>query len=218
MMPAPDVQAVFSDPDQFCLGDEFLDRIWESARELKQEVFFQPLFFDPGQIQALSRTAQTLSEIITFWQDRFTQEKPALPARTVEIISLRMEKLKDIHWCIKQELLGNINAISGLVPPDLFKHSHPEGMAIFKRINAVLNSIDRLEVRGRDSAGISVLFTLDHAEFERFRAHIAKAGLSDLLKQRTNHLVLANNCINIHEQNWGDTRQAAISFVYKFCR
>jgi glutamine---fructose-6-phosphate transaminase (isomerizing) len=216
MMPAPDTPAVFSDPDRFCQGDEFLDRLWESARELKQETFFQSLFFDLDQIEALSRTAQILSEIIAFWQDRFKQEKPVLPARAVEIISLRIEKLKDIHWCIKQELLGSITAISGLVPPDLLIDTHPEGMTIFKRINAVLNSIDRLEVRGRDSAGISVLFTLDIFEFERFRAHIAKAGLSDLLKQRTNHPVLANNCINIHEQTLGDTRQAAISFVYKF--
>jgi glutamine---fructose-6-phosphate transaminase (isomerizing) len=215
-MPDPDAQAVFSDPDRFCLGDDYLDRIWESARQLKQDFFFQSLFFDPEQIQALSGTAQTLSEIIAFWQDRFAQEKPALPPGTVEIISLRMEKLKDILWCIQQELLGNIKAISDLVPPDLFKNTHPEGMAVFKRINAVLNSIDRLEVRGRDSAGISLLFTLDTSEFERFRTYIAKAGLADLLKQRTNHPVLANNCINIHEQARGDTGLAAISFVYKF--
>jgi glutamine---fructose-6-phosphate transaminase (isomerizing) len=216
LMPSSHADDLFFDPDRFFPDDEFLTRIWKSARELKQDAFFQTLFFDPEQIQALSRTEQTLSEILTFWQDRFSQEKPVLPARTVEIISFGLEKLKDIHWCIKQELLDNINAISGLVPPDLFTHAHPEGMAIFKRINAVLNSIDRLEVRGRDSAGISVLFTLDISEFDRFRAHIAKSGLSDLLKQRTNHPVLANNCINIHEQTRGDTRQAAISFVYKF--
>ncbi len=102
------------------------------------------------------------------------------------------------------------------MPPNLFKTSPLESLSIFQRINAVLNSIDRLEVRGRDSAGISVLFTLSSSEFNRFKNYLNESGLSGLLKQRTNHSVLANNCINVNNPVFGTQDQVSISFVYKY--
>lgn len=216
LMSESDPESLFSDPDRYCPTDEVLTQIWESARALKQETVFNPLFFDSAQIQTLSRMTHTMSEIITQWQNRFTRSKSTLPPRTVEIISDRLEKLKDILWCLEKEVLGNISAIADLMPPDLFKNSHSDNLKIFQRINAVLNSMDRLEVRGRDSAGISVLFTLNSDEFNRFKTHLTEAGLTDRLKQRTNRSVLANNCININDPISDTPDQTSISFVYKF--
>jgi glucosamine--fructose-6-phosphate aminotransferase (isomerizing) len=158
----------------------------------------------------------TLSDIIAHWQEGFVQARPALSPQTVERISLYLETLKDIHWCLKQEVLGNITTLSDLMPSNPFKNSPDEGLAVFQRINAVLNSIDRLEVRGRDSAGISVLFTMASSEYLRFRTHLAETGLTDLLKQRSNRPVLANNCININHPVFSTHDQVSISFVYKF--
>jgi len=92
-----------------------------------------------------------------------------------------------------------------------------KGLSVFKRINAVLNSIDRLEVRGRDSAGISVMFTFTKEEFEHFRDSLIKAGHSERLRQRTNHIVLSNNSLTIHD-TFPETggHFVSISFVYKF--
>ncbi len=216
LMTESDPESFFSDPDRFCPTDDMLTLIWESGRALKQEAAFNSLFFDPAQIQALTRMAHTVSEIIAQWQERFTRTKPTLPPRTVEIISDRLEKLKDIHWCLEKEVLGNISAITDLMPPDLFKSNPADNLKIFQRINAVLNSMDRLEVRGRDSAGISVLFTLNSSEFNRFKAYLSKAGLSGLLKQRTNRDILTNNCINLNDPISDNPDQTAISFVYKF--
>jgi glutamine---fructose-6-phosphate transaminase (isomerizing) len=215
VMSASDTRDLGSDPDRFPGGDDLLDRLWDSARALKQESVFQELFFNPDQVQALSDMEKTIFQIISTRQDRFKKQKPGLSPRAVETISLQMEKLKDIHWCLKQEIVDNIAAITAL-NKGFFKNGHPQGMVIFKRINAVLNSIDRLEVRGRDSAGISVIFTLEKPVFENFRGHLAAAGLTDLLKQRSNHLVLSNNSININEMLSGETKQVSISFVYKF--
>ncbi len=217
LIPDANVESLFSDPDRYCPTDDGLTRFWESARNLKQETVFNTLFFDSAQRTALSGKTRTLSELITRWEDRFTREKATLPPRTVEIISPCLEKLKDIHWCLEKEVLGNISAIADLIPPDLFKKNHSDNLKIFQRINAVLNSMDRLEVRGRDSAGISVLFTLKSSEFDRFKTHLSEAGLTDLFKQRTNQAILANNCINIHDSMSGNPGgRVAISFVYKF--
>ncbi len=215
-MPLSDDWPRLSGPESISLEKEELNHLWELVRALKQEQEFTALFSDPEQIQALSRTADTLSEIITRFQDGFTRTKPTLPPRTVEKLSVCLETLKDIHWCLKQEVLGNVTTIADLMPPNLFKTSPLESLSIFQRINAVLNSIDRLEVRGRDSAGISVLFTLSSSEFNRFKNYLNESGLSGLLKQRTNHSVLANNCINVNNPVFGTQDQVSISFVYKY--
>jgi glucosamine--fructose-6-phosphate aminotransferase (isomerizing) len=215
MEPASD-PGTFSDPDRFPLDKEELNRIWESARALKQESVFSIIFFDPEKIRALSRMTLSLWDIITKQQNESVQARPALSPRNAETVSFCLEKLKDIHWCLKQEVLDNIDAVANLIPPDLFKNSPSDSLKIFQRINAVLNSIDRLEVRGRDSAGISVMFTLNISEFTRFKARLAQAGLTDLLKLRINRQVLANNCININHPVSGHPNLVSISFVYKF--
>jgi glutamine---fructose-6-phosphate transaminase (isomerizing) len=209
---APDA---ICEPDQFLGGDAVLDRLWESAQSLKQESVFQKIFFNADHIQSIADTTKTLFEIISTRQARFKQTKPNLCPQTVEIRSLGIEKLKDIYWCLKKEVLDNITAIKSLTV-DLSHTLTPGGMVVFKRINAVLNSIDRLEVRGRDSAGISVMFTLDPSEFDNFRSRITKAGLTDILKQRNNHLVLSNNSINIHHVTSREKERVSITFVYKF--
>jgi glutamine---fructose-6-phosphate transaminase (isomerizing) len=202
-----------ADHEQFLGGDALLTRMWESAQSLKQEAVFREVFFNADHVNSLSETIKAIFQIISTHQARFKQAKQALSPRAMEISSLRIEKLKDIYWCLKKEVMDNIAAINSLT---LDLPRTPEGMVVFKRINAVLNSIDRLEVRGRDSAGISVMFTLDTPEFENFRHRVTTEGLSDILKQRTNHTILSNNSINIHHGACREKNRVSISFVYKF--
>ncbi len=208
-----DTLDTLADYEQFLGGDALLTRMWESAQSLKQESIFREVFFNVDHVKSLSDTIKAIFQIISTQQARFKQAKPELSPRAMEVSSLRIEKLKDIYWCLKKEVMDNIAAIKSLA---LDLPRTPEGMVVFKRINAVLNSIDRLEVRGRDSAGISVMFTLDTPEFENFRRRVATEGLSDILKQRTNHTILSNNSINIHHTACRKKDRVSISFVYKF--
>jgi glucosamine--fructose-6-phosphate aminotransferase (isomerizing) len=139
-----------------------------------------------------------------------------LSPENIEIISSGLEKLEDIGWCLKNEIIENIKAIGDLAM-NLENSNNIRGAKVFKRLNAVLNSLDRLEVRGRDSAGISLLFTFTKQEFENFREALIKAGLSENLKQRTNHLVLKNNSITINDTFPGNSNHyVTICFAYKF--
>jgi glucosamine--fructose-6-phosphate aminotransferase (isomerizing) len=111
--------------------------------------------------------------------------------------------------------LNNINKIKnlcrGLNQPPKF-----EAIGVFKKINAVLNSIDRLEVRGRDSAGISLLFIFDATEYEKFEAALKKANNYSRLEDRCSRESLINQGINIHRLI-GDSNKnrVAVSVVYK---
>ncbi|MCP4721313.1 MAG: SIS domain-containing protein, partial [Desulfobacteraceae bacterium] len=198
-------------------GDLLLGQLFKTAQTLKLESIFSKLFFNDDNILQLTKIIDAMGQIINDQENEFKKSVSNLSSSDVDIVSMRMEKLKDIFWCLKKEILDNITAVKNLAR-EFTPRVNPEGLTIFKRINAVLNSIDRLEVRGRDSAGISVVFTLTKDEFENFRKGLIRAGLSDGLKARTNHLVLSNNSININDTTEEKTRDhlVSISFAYKF--
>ncbi|MCM2284683.1 MAG: SIS domain-containing protein [Desulfobacula sp.] len=208
--PARDLQ------EDFLGGDDFLNGFLEDCQALKQEKYFSDIFFSPDKQDLLGSLKDSLEKLATDQNAHFKQKLSAFSPAEAEIISQRLERLRDIAWCIKKEILENIAAIENLAP-DLEHSGNAKGLSVFKRMNAILNSIDRLEVRGRDSAGISALFTFTKQEFERFRDGLIKAGHSERLKQRTNHIVLSNNSLTIHDtfpENNGHF--VSISFVYKF--
>ncbi len=202
--------------EDFLGGDDFLNVFFEDCQELKQENTFSDIFFDRSKQDLLESLKDDLEKLSADQNIQFNKKISGFSPAEAEIIPQRIERLHDISWCIKKEILENIAAIESLAP-GLENSKHARGLSVFKRINAVLNSIDRLEVRGRDSAGISVIFTFTKQEFEHFRDGLIKAGHSERLKQRTNHIVLSNNSLTIHDtfpQN-GD-HFVSISFVYKF--
>ncbi|MBU8849993.1 MAG: SIS domain-containing protein, partial [Desulfobacterales bacterium] len=202
--------------DDFPGSDDLLNRLFEECKVFKQEKNFSDLFFNKEKQRLLLSISETIEQLIKDQTSVFKKESVNLSSLDIEIISLRLEKLKDIWWCLKKEILYNITAISNLAM-GLESSDNVEGLKIFKRINTVLNSIDRLEVRGRDSAGISVILTFTKPEFEKFRQALIKAGLSERFKQRTNHLVLSNNSLTINDTFPENGKHfVTISFVYKF--
>ena len=131
----------------------------------------------------------------------------------MESVAERLERLKDVAWCLGTEVGDNVRRVQGLLQRAPAAPS-AETVAAFKNINAVLNSIDRLEVRGRDSAGISLLFVLDREAYRRFRELVADAGggLSEELARRTSGDVLVNRSISIAEC---EEERVALTLVYK---
>ncbi|MBC8439575.1 MAG: SIS domain-containing protein [Deltaproteobacteria bacterium] len=197
-------------------SDDLLCRLFEACQELKQECFFCDLFYNKDKQNTLLSISQTIEQLIMDQIAVFKKHFATLSSSDVDAISSGLEKLQDISWCLKKEILDNIYAIGNL-SLGLERHHNTEGLKIFKRINAVLNSIDRLEVRGRDSAGISIILTLTLEEYEKFKESLIKDGLLERFKQRTNHLVLSNNSITIKDTfQENDSHFITISFVYKF--
>ncbi|MDA3788894.1 MAG: SIS domain-containing protein [Desulfobacula sp.] len=202
--------------DNFPGSDDLLCRLFEACQELKQEYFFCDLFYNKDKQKAILSISKIIEQLIMDQTAVFKKRFATLSSSDVDAISRGLEKLQDISWCLKKEILDNIYAIGNL-SLDLERYQNTEGLKIFKRINAVLNSIDRLEVRGRDSAGISIILTLTLEEYEKFKKSLIKDGLLERFKQRTNHLVLSNNSITIKDTfQENDSHFITISFVYKF--
>ncbi|MDM8523097.1 SIS domain-containing protein [Desulfococcaceae bacterium HSG8] len=203
-------------PEEYYLGGKkLLDKLGDAVTSLKKDDIFVEIFRS-GQIQDdILKISDQLSAIIEEETKMLSDNMGRLSSGDVDIISGNIEILKDTAWCLTREITENIRKTAQLITDNgqrAFDEAHAGAtdngqLTIFKNINAVLNSIDRLEVRGRDSAGISLMFILNGSEFEKFRKKLSEYGLSEQLQERSEKDVLVNRSISINN--------TAITFTYK---
>jgi len=183
--------------EYYLAGKEQIDALLQNVQALKCSGPFYEIFTREDYQRELAGFADHLQAIIDEESRQLADHMGRLAADEVETMSRRIESLKDIVWGVTAEILDNIKKIRSLFPdPDI--NQSLESIQVFKNINAVLNSIDRLEVRGRDSAGISLMFILDREEFESFRETLENVDLIDQFEKRKSHDVLVNDAISVN--------------------
>jgi glucosamine--fructose-6-phosphate aminotransferase (isomerizing) len=201
--------------DCYLGGSEKIDALWRRVQALKTDAQFFGVFSDEKAQNQLERFENHLGAIIQTESDLLAEQMGRLSAERVDLISLHIEKLKDIAWSLDSDILSNTQKIQNFLthspePPSL------TSVSMFKKINAVLNSIDRLEVRGRDSAGISIMYIFDPAEFQKFEAALTQAGLRDQFEDRCEPDPLINGGINCQPSTNPDgKKQVAVAVTYK---
>lgn len=192
-------------------GESLVSDFAAMVQALKEDVQFSEIYFDDSLQSKLNNIALQLTSVIDSESRQMDVLSGQVAADRFSFMSRQMEILKDITWCLRSELLNNIKKVRALTP-EATDGLSMEAVTILKKINAVLNSIDCLEVRGRDSAGFSLLFVMDPDEFDLFQTALMKKKLVDILAQRSGQSVLVNNSIRIHK-NIG--QNVSVAFVYK---
>lgn len=207
--------------DHYLGGNQFIDSLKKTTQTLKSDNFFVDFFTNQEICNELENLSSRLLRIIDTENKFLSDHMGRLNPTEADSISQRFENLKDIAWCLSSEISANIPKVKNLINPNRQSPSgnnplpSPSAIKLFKQINAVLNSIDRLEVRGRDSAGISLLFGLAGSEFKKFKENLDHANLLCLLKQRSESDVLRNNSISIHKPGNETDNHATIAITYK---
>ena len=198
-------------------GDAVIEYLSKTAGTLKGRSNFSDIFSDQDKQTAIKNMTQVLHAVIADDTARLDIEIGHIDVGTVEVLTRRLECLKDIAWCLSAEIIDNISKIRGLCDAaDRDGDLSYNQLAIYKDINSVLNSIDRLEVRGRDSAGISLMFILKATDYKDYLISIDRAGLSDRLKDRRSRDVLVNGGIAVNELEEIDGRPlVTVTFAYK---
>ena len=201
--------------DHYLGGGEAIEKLWQSVQAIKAEPQFFSVFSDEKAQKQIEQLADSLAAVIETESGLLAEQMGCLAAGAVERVFNRHEKLRDITWYLKADILSNTKKIKDLLvhcPGPLSRRT----LSVFKKINAVLNSIDRLEVRGRDSAGISVMFIFDAPEFKKFEEALTRAGLLDQFKDRCEPDPLVSGGINFRSSTRGDgKKQVAIAVTYK---
>ena len=103
---------------------------------------------------ALEQRADACADALSAIEARF--DAIALDAGEIERVNAALVSCKDAVWAIRNDRIGTARAVEELIG------GAPSGSAAldaFHSIQIALSAIDRLEVRGRDSAGLHVLVT-----------------------------------------------------------
>ena len=124
--------------------------------------------------ESLIPTIETsLDRLFDFFQN--PEAQTSLSSNDVELLNALSSRMRDFIWSIKNDRIGSYKRVSDLTSKK-FLPSH-QGFSALLSLQQALSGLERLEVRGRDSAGLQILvWDHDLADVE-----IPEARLNDLL-------------------------------------
>ncbi len=191
-------------------GEQVLSEMRSLCKDLKRGDGFYEVVSGPGNDERVSALCGRLKDIIETEEQARIQQTGSLSPEIYSVIHGRINQLKDLLWSLEHEVLENVKKVRFLGNFE----QYDESAAVVKQlreINLVFNNLDRLEVRGRDSAGISVLFVLDQEAFAQFQARLEEGSLVGELSARQADHVLRNRSISVNEHG----SSVSLVFTYK---
>lgn len=201
--------------DHYLGGEPAMDALASAIDSLKARTAFHALYHDDALQHRMRQWHSELQDILRQESAQFEYRIARLSAGEAEIISRRLERLKDAAWRLNSDIMSNIEKIKDL-GPGLHPPVSLDALGALKDVNAVLNSIDRLEVRGRDSAGISLLFVLEPGILESLLKALEAGGHLSEYRRRLNPEVLLNKSISLNEMmENGRVRHVSLALTYK---
>jgi glucosamine--fructose-6-phosphate aminotransferase (isomerizing) len=141
------------------------------------------LLSSPGSVEAIRSGCRSLASGVAAVEAALDDDSTGLAPAEFEATNAELIRCKDALWAIERDRLRAAEGIDALSP------SLPgrAGCAVLLSLHQALSALDRLEVRGRDSAGIALQLTghgLDPGDPE----------VAEALRTRTNR-VFANAAV-----------------------
>jgi len=195
-------------------GGEGLEKIGETILRMKGDTPFENIFFQPEKVMELSNLMESMKAFFSQEEKLLEENAAYFSSADMETINSRHVLMKDIIWSIEKDILENIGKILSLSGSERTDCLSPQTLKKYKKLNFLLNGLDRLEVRGRDSAGIQISFTLkDTDAFADTVNNLEKKELYEQFQNRIRPGDLINGSVMLSSPpgNGGP----ALSFVYK---
>ncbi len=178
------------------LNPQALKSFEEELYCLKQDSHLQHVLCCGNGIMKLRALVKKMAAFIDKEDDILEKRALDFSSGDLETIAARLITMKDIAWGLKEDLLKNQDKIVDLAGKDVLKDSR--FYCRFQKINACLNALDRLEVRGRDSAGLQVMLQLkSNKDLDSLRHTLEQQGLSHEFLKRCRPGDLLNGSINV---------------------
>jgi glucosamine--fructose-6-phosphate aminotransferase (isomerizing) len=210
-----------TDANLYLSGRQCLEQAEAAVLQLKTDRHFEYLFHDSKKRQKLACLAEEMQEFLS-QQETLLEEKAAhLSTADLEAINSRLVQLKDVVWALEKDVLENIDKIAALANVKDSREITQAAFLKYKKINFLLNCLDRLEVRGRDSAGIQISFAFPGAESRKMEVlveELKQKNLYDAFKERIRHRDFTNGSITFCSGGAVKEDQSSqwrFSFIYK---
>ncbi len=189
-------------------GEERIGRLTEWARGLKRAAEFADL----ATREDVRRAAGDLASKLRAFADAEDARLAAasLAEADLELFSARLLRVRDVAWHVEQEALKFVPEATALCGDA----TSAKLLVEMRKIVAVLRCVDRIEIRGRDSAGLAVQVAFADADAWRaFRRDVEARGLAADMTRRASLPDLAATSVATCD---GDaSRRPTATFVYK---
>lgn len=166
----------------------------EVDRELRGEPGLQALLGDRDIAAGVAGAVRQINDAVTDAEALLEAEGDQLP--TLEAVNAGLVRLKDAAWSLDRDRLRVAREVVQLGGADLTSAA----VAGLFSIQQALSNLDRLEVRGRDSAGLHVLV-------RNHRLDLDSPRIARLLEDRTNDPLFTDGSVRRPDGHLG--------FVYK---
>jgi glucosamine--fructose-6-phosphate aminotransferase (isomerizing) len=194
---------------EYAGGDERLSRLTEWARGLKRSGAFAAFATREDQRRSAAEIAARLRAFADAEESRLMSAP--LSETDLELFSARALRVRDVAWHVEQEALRSVPEASALGGGET---ASAKLLVELRKVAAVLRCVDRIEIRGRDSAGLAVQVAFDDAAaFGAFRGAAEAAGLAAEISRRSAMPDLPALSVALNEGSSG-VRPTA-TFVYK---
>ena len=204
---------------EYLRGKASLDAMERELLRLKEEEAFRRLFFSAVEARYLVGLVKSMHAFLSAEEALLEERAGRLSTTDSEVVNRGLVIIRDLVWGLEHDILGNIERIVQLAGAAAVADVDPEALPKYRKINALLNCLDRLEVRGRDSAGIEIAFLpADVEAVEGLMTGLMKRGFDDELRRRLGAGDLVNGSITcaltaVPGGNGAGAR--SISFTYK---
>ena len=152
-----DLDAVDPTVDDPAVLAEIALRIVAVDRQMRGAAGVAALVTDPPLLHEVVHLARAMGERVAAIDEQLdTLELDARlidEARGIEAVNASLVGLKDAVWAIEHDRVRTAQAVRELAPAE----SSAAAITAYLSIQQALSALDRLEVRGRDSAGLYVL-------------------------------------------------------------
>ena len=187
-----------------------------AVAELKREDVQEFLFFQKERTAALAAVAGEMKQFLAEEENWLDKQATVINSVELEIINSRLLLVKDICWMLEYDILSNLQkvlALTGAADTSLVK---PASFRKYRKLNLLLNALDRLEVRGRDSAGIQLTFTInDEKEMTEINRLICQNECDRDYQRRTQKSDLINHSIAVAASPNIGAGKSSVTFTYK---
>ena len=190
-------------------GDERIGRLTDWARGLKRAAVFADLSLSAATRDEAAGLAAKLRAFADAEDARLASA--ALAEADLELFSVRVLRVRDVAWHVEQEAMKFVPETLALCGADA---PAPKLLIELRKLVAVLRCVDRIEIRGRDSAGLAVQVAFDTpADWRSFRDAVAARGLDRELERRSSFADLP--AMSIAPCDGGPGVRPTATFVFK---
>jgi glucosamine--fructose-6-phosphate aminotransferase (isomerizing) len=152
---------------------------------MKGEEAFGRIFYDDDEVRRLTLLSEKMSAFLTEEERLLEAQAGRISTADLETVNHGLVLIRDLVWGVNRDILENIGRIFRLAGVDGVADVSREALPKYRKLNFLLNSLDRLEVRGRDSAGIQISFAAADADaLGGIMTGLRESGLGDELDRR----------------------------------